>query len=127
MHYKLNQADKANEIFETLHTQHPSNEITAYFIITKLKLNDVMSASKLYNELCFRENKAIQLILKLSILSKPLTAVFLQSIPVERPNLDAAETLVQDITNSNYKSAIENLPLKHKQPAAAAAKKTFKN
>ena len=30
-HYKLNQADKANEIFETLHTQHPSNEIHGLF------------------------------------------------------------------------------------------------
>ena len=118
-HYKLNQADKANEIFEPLHTQHPSNEITAYFIITKLKLNDVMSASKLYNDLCFRENKAILADIEAKHIEQAINrCLFLQSIPVERPNLDAAETVEQDVTNSNYKAAIEKLTQNQKQTAA---------
>ncbi|RAP24730.1 hypothetical protein DID73_01225 [Candidatus Marinamargulisbacteria bacterium SCGC AG-343-K17] len=109
-HYKLNQADEANTVFKNLHASYPSNEITAYFIITKLKLNDVMAASKLYNELCFEENKAILNDIKSNCLEQAINrCLFLQSIPVERPNLEAAATVEQDINNSNYKAAIEKL------------------
>jgi len=115
-HYKLNQADQANAIFEDLHATYPSNEITAYFIITKLKLNDVISASKLYNELCLEQNKAIIEDLQSNCIEQAINrCLFLQSIPVERPNLEAASTVEEDIQNSNYKAAIERL-----KPAAAA-------
>ena len=109
-YYKLNQADKANEIFEALNKTHPSNEISAYLIITKLKLNDIISASKLYNELCIEENRAILNDIQNKEYNQAINrCLFLQSIPVERPRLDPSESLEGDINNSNYKAAIDKL------------------
>lgn len=112
-YYKLNQIDKAHAIFENLHTSYPSNEISAYFIITKLKYNDLMGASKIYNELCCEENKAILADIQSNCIEKAINrCLFLQSIPVERPNLEPAPTVEQDVNNSNYKAAIEKLDSK---------------
>ena len=109
-YYKINQAEKANDIFEELHQNFPSNEISAYLIITKLKLNDIMAASKLYNELCFEENKDILADIKANQINQAINrCLFLQSIPVERPQLNPAETVEEDITNSNYQAALQKL------------------
>jgi tetratricopeptide (TPR) repeat protein len=109
-YYKTNQAEKANQIFEELHQNFPSNEISAYLIITKLKLNDIMAASKLYNELCFEENKDILADIKENHINQAINrCLFLQSIPVERPQLDPAKTVEEDITNSNYQAALQKL------------------
>ena len=112
-YYKLNQIDKAHAIFEDLFTSYPSSEVSAYFIITKLKYNDLMGASKIYNELCYEENKAILANIKSNCIDEAINrCLFLQSIPVERPNLEPAPTVEQDINNSNYKAAIEKLDSK---------------
>lgn len=109
-YYKLNQTEKANDIFEELNQHFPSNEIIAYLIITKLKLNDIIAASKLYNELCFEENKAILTDIKTNHINQAINrCLFLQSIPVERPQLKPAETVEADITNSNYSAALQKL------------------
>jgi len=109
-YYKINQAEKANNIFEELYQNFPSNEISAYLIITKLKLNDIMAASKLYNELCFEENKDILADIKANQINQAINrCLFLQSIPIERPQLNPAETVEEDITNSNYQSALQKL------------------
>ena len=112
-YYKLNQIDKAHVIFENLYTSHFSNEVAAYFIITKLKHSDLMGASKIYNELCYEENKAILADIKSKCIEKAINrCLFLQSIPVERPTLEPASTVEQDVNNSNYKAAIEKLASK---------------
>ena len=117
-YYKLNQAEKANELFETLNKTHPSSEISAYLIITKLKLNDLMSASKLYNELCFEENKAILADIESKNYNQAINrCLFLQSIPVERPTLEPSENIQTDVNNSNYQSVINKLT-NHKQSSS---------
>lgn len=117
-YYKLHQAEKANELFEELNTTVPSNEVSAYLIITKIKLNDLMAASKIYNDLCFEENKKIIADINARQLNQAINrCLFLQSIPVERPQLPPAKTVEADITNSNYKAAIEKLLQKEDHPS----------
>jgi tetratricopeptide (TPR) repeat protein len=109
-HYKLNQAEKANVYFEAVNKTNPSNEVSAYLIITKLKLNDIISASKLYNALCFEENKAILKDIHSRNYNQAISrCLFLQSIPVERPQLAPGDTLQSDVTNSNYTAALLKL------------------
>ena len=109
-YYKLNQVEQANTIFENLYSSYPTNEIAAYFIITKLKLNDFMGASKIYNALCYEENKAILSDIQSNCIEKAINrCLFLQSIPIEGPNLEPAHTIEQDIDNKNYKAVIDKL------------------
>ena len=109
-HYKLNQVETANDYFEAVNKTHPSNEVSAYLIITKLKLNDLVSASKLYNALCIEENKAILKDINCKHYNQAISrCLFLQSIPVERPQLSPGDTVHIDVTNNNYKAALNKL------------------
>ena len=116
-YYKLNQADKANLLFETLNKTHPSNEVSAYLIITKLKLNDLMSASKVYNTLCIEENTLILTDIENKNYNQAMNrCLFLQSIPVERPQLEPSDCIATDVNNSNYNAVIEKLHELKTQP-----------
>tara|TARA_Y100000590_G_scaffold38596_1_gene41400 strand:- start:32 stop:517 length:486 start_codon:yes stop_codon:yes gene_type:complete len=109
-HYKLNQPEQAETIFESLHKTYPSNEITTYLIITKIKLNDIISATKLYTELCLEENKAILDDIKNNQMENAMNrCLFLQSIPIERPQTEPAATVEEDINQCNYKAALDKL------------------
>lgn len=101
-YYKKNQFELAEKIFETLHTTNPTNEITTYLIITKIKLEKLMEALHLYEALCKQENEHIIEFIKTNDFSSALNlTLFLKSIPLEAPKQECDSDELIDLVNAN--------------------------
>jgi len=63
-----------------------------------------------YNTLCIEENKLILTDIENKNYNQAMNrCLFLQSIPVERPQLEPSDCIATDVNNSNYNAAIEKL------------------
>ena len=101
-HYKLNQFNEAETIFEVLNIEAPSNEITVYLIICKIKSEKLMEALQLYAALCTTQNKIIIEFIQNNDYENALNlTLFLKSIPLDLPKKNSTSNDVVDLITAN--------------------------
>lgn len=100
-YYKTEQYELADSLFENLYQNCPTNEITTYFIITKIKLNQLLSALSIYDKLCNEEIKQIiKFISNKDYFSALNLTLFLKSIPLDITTENAKSNSLIDIAKS---------------------------
>ena len=117
-YYKLNQFIEAESIFETLNINAPSNEITVYLIICKIKCEKLMDALQLYTALCTTQNETIINFIQKNDYENALNlTLFLKSIPLNLPKKETTSNELIDLIHANdYANA--SLILAEKQTQA---------
>ena len=101
-YYKTDDYQTAETIFETLNTTNPTNEISTYLIICKIKLEKLLEALKLYETLCIEENKAIiEFITNKDYQNALNLTLFLKSIPLEIQKKPCKSDDLIDLTHAN--------------------------
>ncbi len=105
-YYKTGTFNKAEHCFEELSKSNPSNEVTTYLIISKIKSEKLFEALKLYESLCIQENKSIIKYIESKDYEMALNlTLFLKSIPLELPKKDGKSNDLKDLAKSyNYSS-----------------------
>ena len=100
-YYKTEKFELAESIFNNLYETNPTSEITTYLIITKIKLNLLLDALSIYENLCKTElpsiieyinKKEYQLALNLTL--------FLKSIPMDMPIKETQSESLIDLANA---------------------------
>lgn len=103
-YYKTNKFENAEELFQDLNKNQPSNEITTYLIITKIKLDKLIEALSLYQNLCEKENVNIINYIKKNEFKNALNlSLFLKSIPLDlTPTKSKTDDLIELTNSFNY-------------------------
>ncbi|MEK9727210.1 MAG: hypothetical protein VW397_03770, partial [Candidatus Margulisiibacteriota bacterium] len=89
---------------QDLNKNQPSNEITTYLIITKIKLDKLIEALSLYQNLCEKENVNIINYIKKNEFKNALNlSLFLKSIPLDlTPTKSKTDDLIELTNSFNY-------------------------
>ena len=98
--YKTNEFQKAEELFEALNQSNPTNELTTYLIICKIKLEKLFEAIKLYELLCNSQRNTLVNYIKEKNYNDALSlTLFLKSIPLELPKVESKSTDLIELAN----------------------------